>query len=394
MALSAKWRDTLTLIAVFALLLGGLFVYTGNWPPAVIVESGSMMHADDEVSYGRFGTIDPGDLVLVKGVDSLDDITTRADGGRDRYGAPGDVIVYYRANDRSDTPIIHRAVAYVEVEGGEYFVRWADGVPCEGGATAIERDGRAWCRYGTEGILIPSLGVRGSLSARADGQGYRPTSNGILTKGDNPSTNTAIDQITMPGANRPIPLEWIEGKGRAELPWLGLIKLSLAGKPNEPSPPASWVKIGSAYAPKDLWVMLGVTLFVLVGIPLLYDGYKAIDQRRRAHAPAPPAPSHLAATPESPTSIRLSWDAIGVAEPPVHFRVYRDDGLAGSTSDTSFLDNGLEPGREYAYHVTAADAAGEDGPRSLIVRARTPLADAEPAPDAETPDGAGAGAEA
>lgn len=280
MARWAKWRDTIALVGVFAVLLGGLFLYTGSWPPAVIVESGSMMHAGSEVGYGRFGTIDPGDLVLVKEVDSLDDIITRADGGRDRYGAPGDVIVYYRANDRTTTPIIHRAVAYVEVAGGEYFVRWADGVPCEGGATTVEREGRAWCRYGAEGVLIPSMGVRGSLSARADAQGYRPTASGIITKGDNPATNTAIDQITMPGVNRPIPIEWVEGKGRGEIPWLGLLKLALAGKPNQDDPPRDWVKIGSAYAPKDLWVMLGISLCVLVGVPLMYDGYKAIQARR------------------------------------------------------------------------------------------------------------------
>ena len=49
---------------------------------------------------------------------------------------------------------------------------------------------------------------------------------------------------------------------RGELPWLGLIKLSLSGKRNENNPPSTWLKVGSAYAPKDLWVMLAVSLFV------------------------------------------------------------------------------------------------------------------------------------
>lgn len=281
MALSKTLREILVLLAVFAVLLGGLSLYTGNWPPAVIVESGSMMHADNEVKYGRFGTIDPGDLVLVKSVDSVDDIVARADGGRVRYGYPGDVIVYYTQNDRARTPIIHRAVAYVEVGAGEYFVRWAEGTPCEGGASAVERNGTAWCRYGSDGVLIPSMGVRAGFSDRGD-SGYKPRSNGFITKGDNPYTNTAIDQLTMPGVTGPIPFAWIEGKSRGEIPWLGLIKLALAGKINQDDPPREWVRIGSAYAPKDLWVMLGVAMFLLVGVPILYDVYKAARDKRRA----------------------------------------------------------------------------------------------------------------
>jgi len=280
MAISPRVREALVLVGVFVAFLGALALYTQNWPPAVIVESGSMMHADREVTYGRFGTIDPGDLVLVKSVGSLDDVTTRAEGGRDRYGYPGDVIVYYRMNDRTRTPIIHRAVAYVEVNAGEYDVRWSDDAPCEGGATKIQRGGRSWCHYGRDGILIPSMGVRGGLGAGNEDIGYKPTRNGFITKGDNPVTNQAIDQITMPDVRQPVPLEWLEGKARGELPWLGLLKLALAAKPNQDNPPEAWVKIGSAYAPKDLWVMLGVSLFLLVGAPLLYDAWKALRARR------------------------------------------------------------------------------------------------------------------
>ena len=46
-------RDAVVLVVVFVVLLGGLYLYTGTWPPAVIVESSSMMHPDNEVSYGR-----------------------------------------------------------------------------------------------------------------------------------------------------------------------------------------------------------------------------------------------------------------------------------------------------------------------------------------------------
>ena len=304
---SAALRDALVLVAVFGILLGGLWVYTGTWPPAVIVESGSMMHADSDVSYGRSwltagpATIDPGDLVLVKDVDGIDDITTQVEGGTERYGKTGDVIVYYPANNRARTPIIHRAVAYVEVQGsGEdttYWVRWGADAACEGGAAKRERDGRSWCVYDAEGIYVPSVPIQGYGSTLQDPNPYKPVRSGFLTKGDNPVTNTQTDQLSglshdERGTPSPVQMEWIEGKGRGELPWLGLIKLALAGRPNEASPPAAWTKVGSAYAPKDLWVMLGISLFLLVGVPLLYDGYKAIEARRfgpAAQERAPPA---------------------------------------------------------------------------------------------------------
>ena len=307
---SGALRDALILVGVFVLLLGGLFLYTGTWPPAVIVESGSMMHRDTEVSYGRFGTIDPGDLVLVKEVDSIDDVRTLVEGGKERYGMAGDVIVYYRANDRAQTPIIHRAVAYIDVKDvngeKEYWVRWNPDAPCEWEATKAPGDD-AWCVYDERGVYIPSVPIAGFGSTPRDPNPYKPIRSGFMTKGDNPVTNPQTDQVTQlsrdaQGNPSPVQLEWIEGKARAELPWLGLIKLSLAPQPNERNPPPAWVQVGNAWAPKDLWVMLGISLFLLIGVPLIYDIYKAVRARverkrdeeraaRERQAPSPPPPS-------------------------------------------------------------------------------------------------------
>lgn len=382
---SAAVRDAVVLVVVFAVLLGGLFLYTGSWPPAVIVESGSMMHADSEVTYGRVGTIDPGDLVLVKDIDDVDDVTTLVEGGRDRYGKPGDVIVYYPANNRARTPIIHRAVAYVEVEAGPtYFVRWSDETPCEGGATKVQRNDRSWCQYGEEGIYIPSVPVAGFSSRPSDPVPYRPEIGGFLTKGDNPATNTQTDQLSglshdERGRSVPVQLEWVEGKGRGELPWLGLIKLALAGKINENNPPRDratgeilWTKIGSAYAPKDLWVMLGVTLFLLVGVPLIYDGYKAY-QTRQATKALPPAPGALSAQDTSHASVRLSWSH-GNGRAVHSYRIYRGDIRVASTHETWFEDTTVAPDTSYTYSVSAVSDAGNEGPRSPAVTVRTPRA--------------------
>ena len=379
---SAAVRDAVVLVVVFAVLLGGLFLYTGSWPPAVIVESGSMMHADSEVTYGRVGTIDPGDLVLVKNAKDIDDITTQLEGGRERYGKPGDVIVYYPANNRARTPIIHRAVAYVEVdEGPTYFVRWSEEAACEGGATKVQRNDRWWCQYGEDGIYVPSIPIAGFSSRPSDPVPYRPEASGFLTKGDNPVTNTQTDQLSglsHDARGRPIPvqMEWVEGKGRAELPWLGLIKLALAGKQNEANPPRDsngdilWTKIGSAYAPKDLWVMLGITLFLLVGVPLIYDGYKAYQNRQLSRA-LPSAPAAVSAQDTSHASVRLAWSHSNGGS--VHsYRIYRGDIRVASTSAQFFEDTTVAPDTPYTYSVSAVNEHGNEGPRSPPVTVRTP----------------------
>lgn len=281
----APWRrrarEFFTVLLVVGLIIAAPTVYAMNWPPAVIVESSSMMHPDSEVSYGRVGTIDPGDLVLVKIITSPEEVRTFVEGDVERYGAEGDVIVYYPASNRERTPIIHRAMAYVDVVDADgarsYRVRWNPEKPCEGNGEKDPTDA-AWCVHPPEGILIPSARIQWGREP------YRPNADGFITKGDNPSTNPAIDPagISHDAEGRPsvVRLEWLEGKARGELPWLGLMKLALAGKPNEAHPPASYVKVGSAYAPSDLWVSLAISLTVVLGGPLTWDAWKAWRAKR------------------------------------------------------------------------------------------------------------------
>lgn len=262
-------KDLVVLVVVFAVLLGGLFAYTHVWPPAVIVQSSSMMHPDSEVRYGRVGTIDPGDLVLVKSVNAPTDVGTLVENSPGHYGKPGDVIVYYSANARSSTPIIHRAVAWVEPTADGFRARWDPASDCVGGAAKDASDAH-WCDYGPGGVTIPSVGL----------EHFSPNEAGFITKGDNPVTNAAPDPVLhisrdAQGRASVVPMEWIEGKARGELPWIGLLKLSLAGKPNEPNPPKEWTHILNAYAPTDLWVCLALTLTVIVGGPIAWDGVKA-----------------------------------------------------------------------------------------------------------------------
>ena len=109
-------RDAGVALLFVILVLLAMFAYTGLWPPLVVVESNSMMHGEDNLSH--IGAIDTGDLVLVKKVDSVSDVETYVDGlssGHKTYGDYGDVVIYKRGGSNAVTPIIHRAIIYLEI---------------------------------------------------------------------------------------------------------------------------------------------------------------------------------------------------------------------------------------------------------------------------------------
>ena len=67
-----------------------------------------------------------------------------------------------------------------------------------------------------------------------------------------------------------------------------------------------------------------------------------------------------------PGSISINWSASTDASPPITYRIYRDGGAAsiGSTTSTSFTDNGLTPGSTHTYRVDATDAVGNASAKS------------------------------
>jgi chitodextrinase len=72
----------------------------------------------------------------------------------------------------------------------------------------------------------------------------------------------------------------------------------------------------------------------------------------------PSTPTNLSVTVASSSQINLSWtastDNVGV----VGYYVYRNGGMVGTTSGTSYQDTGLSPSTAYSYTVAAYDAAG------------------------------------
>ena len=245
-------RDVVVAVVAVLIILVALWSYTGQWwgAPMVAIETGSMMHPDEE-TFGRLGTIDPGDMVLLVKVNSRSDVLAYIDAknqGREElktYWDYGDVIVYRPEGNPDETQIIHRAMCWIEYNE-EYETYTIDGYDITNETS----------------INIPELRVNG----------YRPSHSGFITKGDN---NEYTDQ-TGGICNEPIELDWISGKARSELPWIGTINLFF----NDLMSGSFWDNSGNITVynvPSDSVICLIILIAVLISIPIfldLYDYYR------------------------------------------------------------------------------------------------------------------------
>lgn len=88
-------------------------------------------------------------------------------------------------------------------------------------------------------------------------------------------------------------------------------------------------------------------------------------------APAPgglPAPSGLAATGTTETSVTLNWSSVSGS---TSYALYRDGARVATPTAPPFTDTGLSPGSSHTYSVAARDAAGSEGARSAQITATT-----------------------
>ncbi|CAJ36133.1 S26 family signal peptidase [Methanocella arvoryzae] len=133
--------EILPAIILFLTLIVVLYGYAGTWPPAVSIISSSMephMHRGDEVFIQS-----PGKAGIHTAHDSF--IT-----GYMTYGGYGDVIVY-RPSGRTDvTPVIHRAIYWVN----ESEPMWPRGPPAphSGYITLGDNNGGRYDQYPDSGI--------------------------------------------------------------------------------------------------------------------------------------------------------------------------------------------------------------------------------------------------
>jgi signal peptidase len=184
-----------------AVVLVGLLLVavSGVWPPLVAIESGSMEP-----------NIQAGDLVFVMdenrfyGPGALGEtgVVTARQGSQNGYGTfagGGDVIVFQPGGDDGQTPIIHRAMFWVEA--GENWHARADPRSL-GGAEDC-------------GDLVHCPAPHA----------------GFITKGDN---NGVYDQVGNGRGSEPVRPSWVVGTAEYRVPYLGWLRLearSVLGAP-------------------------------------------------------------------------------------------------------------------------------------------------------------------
>ena len=192
-------RDVLTSVMIVAAIGILLFAASGVWPPMVAVESGSM-----EPNMER------GDLVFIVDNDRFTPDSAVDDGGtstgivpadvaerneRTKFNRPGDVVVFRPNGNAGQTPIIHRAMFWVE--SGE---NWYDRADAEAIGGAEDCEALSHCP-------APHAG--------------------FITKGDNELTNRNYDQTSR--LSTPVRPEWIVGTAELRIPYLGHVRLLFSG---------------------------------------------------------------------------------------------------------------------------------------------------------------------
>ncbi len=231
-----------------------------------------MQHGSSE---SRLGVLDVGDLFIAQTVGSRSDVVTYIEGrakGYMTYGDFGDVIVFPEPGGQSAT-FVHRAMAYV---------RWN----ATAGAFDVEEltllnpsEWEAWDAngmptsqpFGISQFVLHQAGWRRDLDLyfnltqgeRALAVG-RTGTDGFLTMGDNNAytTLTRVDRWVVPDAS-------VLARARGEIPWFGLIRLSLF--PSRDGCCEAWGSTDpDRGAPANSWTSLEVSLGLLVGAPVAF----------------------------------------------------------------------------------------------------------------------------
>jgi len=262
-------RDILVAVGIMVIVLGSLYAYCGVWPPMVVVESNSMMHGSDS----QIGVIDTGDLTLVKGVHDRSDVITYVEArnpgdphhGVQTYGDFGNVIVY-RKNGLADTPVIHRAMAWIEYNAtASIQAKGFRGDIPDIGIYNVSTYTLPY-RVGFRNIVL-TIDLAGIFNETSKS---RAPHDGFVTLGDN--NRGIIDQLSLEdqGGHRvePVRAEWVVGVAQGELPWFGLFKLWISGQDTGTFPPTSSTG-------------LVLTVVLVVTVPLAADHLIARWKKKR-----------------------------------------------------------------------------------------------------------------
>lgn len=259
---------------IVLIIVGALVLYSGAWPPLVVVESKSMQHSNTE---SFIGTIDTGDMVILKKTNGAAEIRTYLDSlgdGYQTYGEHGDVIIYKPYGSDSRTPIIHRALLRMEynLTGGGYDIPVLGEIPPS--MWSVTGGPKDWHNLKTE-IVLTGIGynqvtVRLNVSIILSNFAHVAMTpfSGLVTLGDN--NQGIVDQMTDI-CWAPVRADWVSGVARGELPWFGLLKLWITG----PAPDGP--------VPENSKTSLFVSLGLLIGGPIAIDLTLMVLDRKGKH---------------------------------------------------------------------------------------------------------------
>lgn len=255
-------------IIAVVIIIGALFVYSGIWPPLVVVESGSMEHSDT-TSY--IGIIDTGDMVLVQKATSYDQVSTYVESygtGHKTFGDFGDVIIYQRYGSSQYTPVIHRAIINLEFNStsSRFDAPSLADFPTNLWAHDGASDGAWWSMTGD--LAIYNVGYKNETVHIPLGDLAKYKHGGFITKGDH---NDMIDQNTIsPICREPVLQGWLVGEAKGELPWFGLLKLWVSGQ-------------FTPYGPgvhANSWTDMFICIFFIIAIPVGLDVATILFKRK------------------------------------------------------------------------------------------------------------------
>ena len=190
-------RDVLTSVAAVLLVGLLLFAVSGIWPPMVAVESGSM---EPNMNVGDLVFVVDNERFVPDAAVEHDGRTTgvvpadrAAEVGHTEFGRHGDVIVFMPDGQDHRTPVIHRAMLFVQAGEDWYDRADADHV--------------------------------GNADDCEDLNNCPAPHAGFVTLGDN---NARYDQQTT--LSSPVRPEWIVGTAEVKVPYLGHVRLAFSGQ--------------------------------------------------------------------------------------------------------------------------------------------------------------------
>ncbi len=206
------------IVAAILIFIVSVTVYSGEIPPVSTIASESMTHSD----YWTYGTMNVGDIVFVKKVDSVPGSIVTYVVGRETnystYGEFGNVILY---KNPSGTTIIHRAM---------FYLTWNNSYPVIQGY-----HNQSWISLTRSYVVIYDVGFsHRNLVVYLSGM---VNESGFITVGDfnlayrgiyNSTLNAyeAADQ-NVGITNAPVSSVNIVGVAFWDIPWFGLIKLNI-----------------------------------------------------------------------------------------------------------------------------------------------------------------------